>query len=80
MVETKNYLLEEIKQDEVMYKENPIVYMASNYMELLLILHSIINGCVSSFAFTSFLHIYIGIVGSAVGFKICAIIPRIKTV
>ena len=80
MVETKNFLLEEIKQDEAMYKEDPIVYMASNYMEHLLILLSIINGCVSSFAFTSFLHIYIGIVGSVVGFKICAIIPRIKTV
>ena len=70
MVETKNYLLEEIKQDELIYKEDPIVYMDSNYMEHLLILLSFINGCVSYFAFTSFLHIYIGIVGSAVGFKI----------
>ena len=60
-----------------MSKKHTKVFMTSNFMEHLLILHSTINGIVSSFA--SLVDISIDIVGSAVEFKIGTIIAKIKT-
>ena len=49
-----------------------------NYVEHLLILSSIITGCVSISAFASLVCVPVGITSSAVGIKICAITTGIK--
>ena len=52
--------------------------MALNYIEHLLILGSVVIGCVSIFAFASFANISIGILSSAVRLTTFAITPVIK--
>ena len=49
-----------------------------NYVENLLVLASTVTGCVSISEFASLVPIPVGIMSSAVGIKICAIIARIK--
>ena len=49
-----------------------------NYVEHLLILSSIITGCISIYAFASLICVPVGITSFAVGIKICAITARIK--
>ena len=49
-----------------------------NYVEHLLILSSIITGCISIYAFASLICVPVGISRFAVGIKICAITARIK--
>ena len=49
-----------------------------NHVEYLLILALAVTGCVSISAFASLVAIPVGIISSAVGKKICAIIARIK--
>ena len=49
-----------------------------NYIEHFLILASAVTGCKSSSVFASLLDIPIGINGSAIGLKICAITAGIK--
>ena len=49
-----------------------------NYFEHLLILASVVAGCVSAFAFTSLVAVPVGITSSAAGIKICAITAKIK--
>ena len=68
--ETRNYYLEEIKQNELMSKKYKKVCTTLNYIAHFLILASTITGCVSIFAFTSLLGIAIGITSSALGLKI----------
>ena len=49
-----------------------------NYIELLLILFSTFNGCVSISTFASLVGIPIGITSSATGLKFCVITAAIK--
>ena len=49
------------------------VCTALNYTEHFLILDSTIRGCISLFAFTFLTRIPMGIIISAIGWKICAI-------
>ena len=51
---------------------------ALNYIEHFLILASEIPGCIAISDFTSFHGILVGITGSAIGLKICAIAAGIK--
>ena len=76
--ETRNYFLEEIKQNELMSKEHKKVCTAPNYIEHFLILASTITGCISISAFTSLNGIPTGITISAIGLNICAITAAIK--
>ena len=76
--ETRNYFLEEIKQNELMSKKHKKVCTTLNYIEHFLILASTITGCVSISAFASLIGIPIGITSSAIGLKICAITAEIK--
>ena len=78
MDETRNYFLEEIKQNEFMSREHRKVSKNLIYIEHFLILASTITGCVSVAAFAFLLGIPIGIRNSAIGLKICAIPARIK--
>ena len=76
--ETRNYLIEETNQNELMSKKHKKVYTTVNYIEHFLILGSKITGCVSISAFASVVGISIGITSSAIGLKICATTAAIK--
>ena len=55
--ETRNYLIEEIKQNESIRKNHKKVCKVLKYIEHLLILASTVPGFVSSFAFASLIGI-----------------------
>ena len=74
--ETRNYLIEEINQAELMMSKKPKAFL--NYIEHFLILGSTITGCVSISAFASLVGIPIGIASSTIGLKICVITAGIK--
>ena len=59
--ETKNYFLEEIKQNELMSRKHKKVSKTLNYFQHVLILTSAITGCISMSTFASLLGILIGI-------------------
>ena len=68
--ETRNYFIEEIKQNILMSKKHKNFCFAVNYMELLLILVSAVTGRVSISSFASLVDIFIVITSSALGLKI----------
>ena len=76
--ETRNYLIEEINQIELMSKKHKKVCTTLNYIEHFLILASKITECVSISAFASLIGITIGITSSAIELNICAITAGIK--
>ena len=67
--EIRNYLIEEINQNELMSKKNRKVCRVLNYIDHSLIAIFTITGCVSISAFTSLVAIPIGITRSAIGLK-----------
>ena len=71
--ETRNYLLEEIKLNDLMSETHKKICKYLNYVEHLLILISAVTGCVSISGFASLFCVPVGIKSSAVGIKICAI-------
>ena len=76
--ETRNYFLEEIKQNELLSKKHEKVCTTQNYIEHFLVLASTITGCIQISAFTYLVGIPIGITSSAIELKICAITAAIK--
>ena len=76
--ETRNYLLEEIKHNDLMSEKYKKTCKYLNYVEHLLILVSTVTGCVSISAFTSLVCVPVGITSSSVGIKICTITAGIK--
>ena len=70
--ETRNYFLEEIKQNELMSRKHKKVFTTLNYIEHIFLLAYTITRCISISAFASFIGIPIGITNSAIGLKICA--------
>ena len=75
---TKNYFIKETNQNELMSKKQKKVCTTLNYIENLLILASVIILCVSITDFVSLVGIFIDIVISALGLKICVITAGIK--
>ena len=75
---TRNYLLKEIEQNELMSRKHENVSTTLSYIEHFLILASVITGCISISVFASLIGIPIGIMSSAIGLKICAIAAGIK--
>ena len=73
MDETRNYLIKEINQNELIGKKHKKICTTHNYIENFLILSPTITGCISISAFVSLIGIPVGITSSAVGLKICAI-------
>ena len=59
--DTRNYLIEEINQNELMSNKHKKVYRVLNYIEHLPIVISTVTGCISIFAFASLVGIPIGI-------------------
>ena len=76
--ETRNYLTEEINQNELMSKKHKKVRAILNYIEHILILGSTVTQCVFISAFSSWLGIPIGTTSSGIGLKICAIIAAVQ--
>ena len=76
--EIRNYLIEEINQNELMSKKNRKICRVLNYIDHSLIAIFTITGCVSISAFTSLVAIPIGITRSAIGLKTCVITAAIK--
>ena len=76
--ETRNYFLEEIKQNELISRKYKKVCTTLNYVEHFLNFASTIAGCISISAFASLIDIPIRITSSAIGSKICAITAGIK--
>ena len=84
--ETRNYFLEEIKQNELMNKKHKTICTTLNYIEHFLILASTITGCYNYtfilqlycfFFFDWYFYRYYKFCNT-VGLKICAITARIK--
>ena len=81
MDQTRNYFIEEIKQNSyllIICKKHKKVCKILNYTEHLLILASTITGCFSVFALASLVGIPVGIVSSAITIKISVITAGIK--
>ena len=76
--ETRNYFIEDIKQNELLFKKHKKACTTLNYIEHFLILSSTITECISISGFSSLVAIKIGITSSAIGLEICAITAGIK--
>ena len=76
--ETRNYLLDEIKHNNLMREKYKKMCKYLNYVENFLTLASTVTGCISISAFASLICIPVGITSSAVGINICAITAGIK--
>ena len=73
----RNYLVEEINQNEFKSKKHKNVCTTLNHIEHLA---SVVTGCVSISAFASLVGISIDITSSTVGLKIYSISAEIKKV
>ena len=71
--EIKNYLIEEINQNELMSAKDKKVCRVLNYIKNSLIAIFTITCCVSISVFLSLVGIPMGIVSSTIGLKICVI-------
>ena len=75
---TRNYFLEEIKQNELISRKHKKVCTTLNYSKHFLISASTITRCISMSDFASLIGIPIGITSSAIGLKIWTITAGIK--
>ena len=79
----KKYLVEEVKPNKLISKQYKKVCKTLNYIKHLLILPSMVSGCISISAFAFLVIIPVGIVCSAVRTNICAataIIQKFKSI
>ena len=78
MDETWNYILEEIKHNDLMSEKYKKSCKYLNYVQHMFILASTVTDCVCFNFCICFISYYFYITSSAVGIKICAIIARIR--
>ena len=71
--ETRNYLLDEIKHNDLLSEKYKKTCKYLSFVEHLLILASAITGCVSISAFASLVCFSVDITSYAIRIKICAI-------
>ena len=76
--ETRNYLLEEIKHNDLMSEKHRKVCRALKYFEYFLVFVSAVSDCVSISTFVSLVGVFVGVLSSATGLKMCAITAEIK--
>ena len=76
--ETRNYLLEEIKHNDLMRGKYKKTCKYLNYVKNVFIFVSTVTGCVSISVFASLFSVPVGITSSAVGIKSCAVTAEIK--
>ena len=75
---SRNYLLDEIKHNDLTGEKYKKTCKYLNYVEHFLILVSGVTSCVSESTFPSLVAIPVGITSSAVGIKTCATIEVIR--
>ena len=75
--ETRNYLLDEIKHNDLISEKCRKICKYLNYVEHLVILVSTVTGCVAISAFPSLVCVPVGTM-SRIGITICAITAGIK--
>ena len=76
--ETRDYLIEEMKQNELISKKHKKVCKVLNYVEHLVILVSTVTGSISISAFASLVGIPIGTASSAVEMEMRATTEKRK--
>ena len=76
--ETRNYLLDEIKNNDLMSEKYKKTCKYLNHVEHLLLLASTVTSCVSISEFASLVCVSFGITSSAVGTNFCAVTAGIK--
>ena len=76
--EIRNYLIEEINQNELMNKKHKKICRVFNHIEQSLITFSAITVFVSISTFASLVEIAIGIASSTIGLNICVTTTAIK--
>ena len=76
--ETRNFLLEEIKHNNLMNEKHKNTCKYLNYVKHLLIVASIVSYCVLIFAFASLVYVFLVLEVLQVEVKICAITAGIK--
>ena len=76
--ETRNFILEEIKHNDLISEKYKNTFKYPNYAKHLLILASTVTGCIRISAFASLVAIPVGITCFAVGIKLCAVTVEIK--
>ena len=76
--ETRNYLIKEINENELMSKKHQKIYRDLIYVEHLLILFSTVTGCISISSFASSVSIPGGITSFTIELKIYVIAAGIK--
>ena len=77
---TRNYLIEEIKQNKLINKKEKKVCRILKYTEYLLILASTLSGCVSIFSVASLIGVPVGISSSAIIKKFSVILYELKII
>ena len=77
--EARNYLLEEVRDNDLISGKYKKTCKYLNYVDYLLILVAAFNECVSVFAFASLVCTNVDLISPAVGLKFCAITAGIKT-
>ena len=76
----RNFLLEEIKHNDLMSEKHQIVCRVLNYIDHFLVFVPAVSGSVSVSAFVSLVVVPVGIASSAVGLKICSLTAGIKKI
>ena len=74
----KNYLIEEINQNELISEKHKMICTTLNYIEHFLVVASTITGYVSISAFASLIGITMQTESSAIKINICTKTPGIK--
>ena len=74
----RNYLIEEINQNELISKKHKMICTTLNYIEHFLVVLSTITGYVSISAFASLIGITMQTESSAIKINICTKTPGIK--
>ena len=76
--ETRNYLLDEIKHNDLMSEKQKKVCRALNYFEHFVIFICVLSDFASIYAFASLVSVPVGIASSAFGLKVCVKTAGIK--
>ena len=77
---TRNYLIEEIKQNKLINKKEKKVCRILKYTEHLLILASTLSGCVSIFSVASLIGVPVGMSSSAIIKKFSVMLYELKII
>ena len=78
--EMRNYLLDEIKYDDILSEKYKNVCRCLNYLEQFFVFDSAVSDCVSISTFFSLVAVLVGIVSPAAGLKFCAIFAGFKKI